>query len=134
MTFHGAKAALICGSRLAVLRRDELPGLCWAGRIDLPGGGREGGESPADCAAREVREEIGISIAPARFHWGRAFPAQGRAGWMLAAAISDAEAGAMQLGDEGQACWMMEIDAFLAASDAVPHLQDRLRIYLTERV
>jgi len=33
---------------------------------DIPGGGCEAEESPADCAAREVREELGLVIKPGR--------------------------------------------------------------------
>ncbi|MFM7063879.1 MAG: NUDIX hydrolase [Actinomycetes bacterium] len=35
-------------------------------RFMLPGGKRELGESPAECAVREAREELGIDLDPAR--------------------------------------------------------------------
>ena len=56
----GAKLALFVGARLLVLHRDDRPGLLWPGFWDLPGGGREGAESPLDCALRETREEFGL--------------------------------------------------------------------------
>ncbi len=50
--FGGAKLALYLGDALAVLLRDATPDLIWAGYWDLPGGGREGSETPlALCAA-----------------------------------------------------------------------------------
>jgi 8-oxo-dGTP pyrophosphatase MutT (NUDIX family) len=34
------------------------------GDWELPGGGMHTGEDPAECARREVREELGINLAP----------------------------------------------------------------------
>jgi 8-oxo-dGTP diphosphatase len=126
--FFGSKAVLICGDRLAVLRRDDIPEIPYPGLIDLPGGMREPGETPEACASRETFEEIGLRIETARYVW-RAFKTHrpNRAVWVLAAHISEREAGALRLGDEGQACWMMELPAFLAAPDAIPHQQDWTR-------
>lgn len=131
--FHGAKAALISEGRLAVLRRDDISTISWPGRIDLPGGAREGTESPEECASREAEEEIGLSIAPERFHWGRAFEEQHGPSWLFAAEISAGEARSLRLGDEGQDCWMMGIADFLASDAAIPHQQARLRDYLASR-
>lgn len=39
---------------------DPALGFCWS----TPGGGREEGESMAESAARELREETGIEVAP----------------------------------------------------------------------
>ena len=45
--------------RYLALRRAEPPSI---GEWDLPGGFVEAGESPAECVAREVREETGLVI------------------------------------------------------------------------
>jgi 8-oxo-dGTP diphosphatase len=47
-----------------VLRRGK--GVPESGRLGLPGGSVEAGESPSEAAIREVREEIGVAIAPGR--------------------------------------------------------------------
>jgi 8-oxo-dGTP diphosphatase len=44
-----------------ILKRNEEP---FRGRWDLPGGFVEMGESPADAAVREVKEETGLAVEP----------------------------------------------------------------------
>ncbi|HEY9548556.1 MAG TPA: NUDIX hydrolase [Kiloniellaceae bacterium] len=131
--FSGAKIALTCGQRLVAYQRDVKPTIPWPGLWDLPGGGREGGETPEACALREVREEFGIALTPDRVHWRRRYPGaleRQRVSYFLAAAISEAEIAAIRFGDEGQ-CWrMMSFAEFLAHPEAVAHLQLRFSDYL----
>lgn len=124
--FKGAKAILLNAGRLVVLRRDDIPTIPWPDRIDLPGGARDPGEDPITCALREVQEEVGLEIAPSRVIWARQHPSPSGPLWMLAAQITTEEAGALRLGDEGQACWMMDVGAYLAAEDAIPRQQARV--------
>lgn len=131
--FSGAKIALVCGPRLVAYRRDLKPTIPWPGLWDLPGGGREGGETPEACALREVREEFGIVLTPDRVHWRRRYPGAlhgQRQSYFLAASISAPEVAAIRFGDEGQ-CWrMMGVDEFLAHPEGIAHLQARLSDYL----
>ena len=64
--FGGAKIALLCDDRLLVYQRDDKPGIPWPGLWDLPGGGRENGETPLQCVQRETQEEFGVAIAECR--------------------------------------------------------------------
>ncbi|WP_340115291.1 NUDIX hydrolase [Pelagibius sp. 7325] len=128
----GAKIALVCGRRLVVYRRDDKPTIPWPGLWDLPGGGREGGETPVQCALREVEEEFGLALVPDRIHWCRRYPSAlvaGQASYFLAAAIGEAEIAAVRFGDEGQYWRMMEITEFLAHPEAIGHLRQRLSDY-----
>lgn len=133
--FDGAKAALLLGPQLVVMRRDDVDHIPWPGAVDLPGGGREGVETPEECVVREVAEELTLVLSPDRFHWRRAYgavlPGQSRT-WLLAARITTDEAASIRLGPEGQGWWLESAAAFLARSDAVTHLQLRFRDYLTE--
>jgi ADP-ribose pyrophosphatase YjhB (NUDIX family) len=68
-TYYGnphpaAVAALLRGDRVLLARRAGPP---WAGTWDLPGGFIEGGESAERALRRELREELGIRLARARF-------------------------------------------------------------------
>lgn len=130
--FNGAKAALICGSDLVAFRRDTRPDIAWPGRIDLPGGGREPGESPISCVIREIREEIGLSLPRERFRWARAYAVEDGADpvWFLTARIDVSETKGLRLSDEGQACWMMPVAAFRTNPQVVPSLRARLGDYV----
>lgn len=133
MDFDGAKLALYLGEKLAVILRDDTPGLPFAGHWDLPGGGREGGEGPLDCALRECREELGIAVPADAVVWRARFTEGTRGKWFFVARLPAESAAEIVLGDEGQ-CWrLMTQKEFLAHPFAVPAFQDRLRVYLDEK-
>jgi 8-oxo-dGTP diphosphatase len=128
--FDGSKLALYLGTQLAVILRDETPGLPFAGHWDLPGGGREGDESPLDCALRECREELGIVVPQDAVVWQRQFDEAGRKKWFFVARLPAEAVAQIVFGDEGQRWALMGQEAFLAHRTAVPAFQDRLRSYL----
>ncbi len=59
----GCGAAIVRGGRLLLVKRLTPPE---AGSWSLPGGKVEFGERLADAVAREIREELGVEIAPER--------------------------------------------------------------------
>jgi 8-oxo-dGTP diphosphatase len=133
--FSGAKIVLVCGDRLVAYRRDIKPTIPWPGLWDLPGGGREGGETPEACALREAREEFGITVAPERIHWRHRYPGALAAethSYFLAAEITTAEVASIRFGEEGQYWRMMACADFLAHPQAITHLQARLADYLAD--
>ena len=126
--FHGAKAAFFSGTRLLTYLRDDKPGLIFRNQWDLPGGGREGDETPETCLLRELYEEFGLTLPPERLEhrWiGPAMHAPGQSVF-FAGLLHPAEIAAIRFGDEGQYWQMMEVAEFLARPDAIPALQHRV--------
>lgn len=126
--FVGAKAAFFCGGAVLTYLRDDRPGLGWAGRWDLPGGGREGVETAGDCLLRELHEEFGLRLTPDRLVWGAIFPSildAARPSVFFAGRLTRAEIGAIRFGDEGQGWELMPRARWLTRPDAVAELQRR---------
>jgi len=129
--FTGAKAALFCGASVLVYLRDEKPGLRWPGLWDLPGGGREGLESPEDCLLRELWEEFGLQLPADRLVWRGVFPSmvdEGRESVFFGGWLSADEVGSVRFGDEGQGWELMPVEGFLGHPLGVPEMQRRAGI------
>ena len=130
--FGGAKLAAMCGNALLVYRRDDRPDIPFPGLLDLPGGGREGDESPAECVLRELAKEFDISLATDRLHYARAnlLGDGSTLSWFFAVHLSEEEVAAVKFGDEGQDWALMPAADYIADEDAVPPLRDWLVHYL----
>ncbi len=129
--FTGAKAALFCGPAVLVYLRDDTPGLGWPGFWDLPGGGREGEETPEDCLLRELWEEFGLRLSPDRLLWRGEFPSmveEGQRSFFFGGRLDRGEIGRIRFGDEGQGWELMPVRSFLDHPRAVPELQRRTAI------
>jgi 8-oxo-dGTP diphosphatase len=131
--FSGAKIALLCNGQLLTYLRDDKPGIPWPGMWDLPGGGREGDETPLQTAARETLEEFSLTLDPGWVVSTRVYPGQGMNGldtWFLVAQVPAGTFEHIVFGDEGQRWEVMSVNAFLEMDGAVVHLQQRLREFL----
>lgn len=130
--FHGAKLILVHDGRLLTYLRDDRAGLPFPACWDLPGGGREGDESPMDCALRELREEFGLALLPSRLQ-GRSFASiqhPGWRSWLFTGQLSPAEVAAIRFGDEGQDWRMMPLADFAAHPRAVPQFRELVRAFI----
>ena len=135
MDFQGCKIALICGDRILTILRDDKTTIPWPNMWELPGGGREGNESPFECAAREVYEELGIHLDEDCLLWSKVYPSmlyEDRQSVFMVGQLRQEQFGSITFGDEGQAYKLMNIKEFLTSSQVVPQLQGRLRDYLEE--
>lgn len=96
---------------------------------DLPGGGREQQETPAECFLRELCEELAVILPPERLLWGASLPSvmspQATA-WLFAGHLTDHEIPNIKLGDEGQAWTLMPVGEFLAHPRAIPQMKERV--------
>jgi 8-oxo-dGTP diphosphatase len=127
--FSGAKLAALHNGHILTYRRDDFPIIPFPGRIDLPGGGREGDETAGQCALRELHEEFGLSLPPTRVIYARAYPGSHNIDMpshFLAVHLTDADIVAIRFGCEGRDPALMPVANYLAANDAIPHLQQRL--------
>tara|TARA_R110000824_G_scaffold249474_1_gene438422 strand:+ start:246 stop:680 length:435 start_codon:yes stop_codon:yes gene_type:complete len=135
--FHGAKVALFIDDQLLVYRRDNRPDIPFPDMLDLPGGGREQGESGAQCVARETFEEFGIRIAVDDLDHVQTYPnwrGSGAQALFFVCHLSSTVLDEIVFGEEGQGWQVMPVAEFLASDRAVPHLQVRLQDYLKSRV
>jgi 8-oxo-dGTP diphosphatase len=127
-TFHGAKLLLFAGQTdMIILERDNSPGILWPGCFDFPGGGREGLESPEDCARRETYEELGLRVAALTPVLRRESPRG--VSFFFAAHLPEQVIDQVRFGDEGAGWHVMPWQDFLASDRAIPHFKDVLRIY-----
>lgn len=135
--FSGAKLAILAKGHVLALLRDNKPGIPFPGMWDLPGGGREGQESPLDCAIRETFEEARLRISPGDVVWKRIYAnadPSGLAQWFFVAAPGWLTLPPARMGDEGQELRWMKVDDFLAHENAILHLRDRLAQYVDAHV
>ena len=133
--FTGCKIALFCEDRILTILRDDKPSIPWPNMWELPGGGREDDESPFECAAREVYEELGIHLTEDCLLWTKVYPSmlfEGKESVFLVGKLRQEQFDSIVFGDEGQGYKLMSIDEFLSSDKVVPQLQGRLREYLEE--
>ena len=136
MEFHGVKVALIFKDKLVMQHRDNKPGLLNSNMWDFPGGGREGNETPVECALREIQEEFGIKLEASSFVWQKDYPAQkdpNQRAFFLVANISKENVDAIHFGNEGQGWDFMDYNTFFERSDVVEAIKGRFRDYLDKK-
>jgi len=130
--FVGAKAAILIGDRLLVTLRDDRPDIPCPNMWDLPGGGCEGDETPAQTMIRETHEEVGLDLTGVPVLWQRRFPAvhdPGAFTWFFVLRLPAGAESAIRFGDEGQGWRLVTTDTYRALPDAVPYLRDRFFLW-----
>ena len=133
--FTGCKISLICGDRILTILRDNKENIPWPNTWELPGGGREGDETPFECAAREVYEELKIQLSKDDIVWSWIYPSmldENKNSVFLVGKLTQEQFDNITFGDEGQGFKLMSIEEFLNSKQVVPQLQGRLRDYLEE--
>ena len=131
--FQGCKIALICGDKVLTILRDDKDDIPCPNMWELPGGGREGDESPFECAAREVHEELGIHLTEDCLIWAKVYPSMlfaDKQSVFLVGKLTQDQFDNITFGDEGQGYQLMNVEEFLSSSQVVPQLQERLKDYL----
>ncbi len=130
MDFSGAKLALFLGKEMLVIRRDDRSDIPWPDHWDLPGGGREGDESPQSCVLRETREEVGLILTEADLVYSNSYQRPRGTVWFFVAHKPPGLAEHIHFGEEGQGWRLMAPDEYREHPLAIPHFVEQLRRYL----
>ena len=133
MDFQGCKIALICGDKVLTILRDDKDDIPCPNMWELPGGGREGNESPFECAAREVYEELGIHLDEDCLLWSKIYPSvifKDKQSVFMVGQLRQEQFDNITFGDEGQGYKLVRLEEFLASDWVVPQLQERVRDYV----
>ena len=136
MEFSGCKIALLCDDRLLTILRDDKASIPYPNMWELPGGGREGEETPFECVQREVFEELGLKLEEADIVWAKEYQGMldpDKTSIFMVGTITQEECASIVFGDEGQAYQMMDICQFVSDDKVISQMQDRLSDYLEVR-
>ena len=133
--FTGCKIALICEGQILTILRDDKETIPYPNMWDLPGGGREGNETPFECVAREVYEELSIQLSKADVIWFQIYPSMldgNKKSVFLIGRLTQEQFESIIFGDEGQGYKLVSFEEFLTSDRVVPQLQERVRDYMEE--
>jgi 8-oxo-dGTP diphosphatase len=134
--FNGAKGLVFLGDKILVYRRDNKTSnspLC----IDLPGGGREGDESPFDSFKREVTEEFGIDIEKDEIEFSCTIPSvmePNKKSYFIVAKTLRFKPEDIVFGNEGTEWMLMTPEEFIKRPDGIERQQKRVEKYLTGKM
>ncbi len=79
---RGVVGVIFRQQRLLIIRRSM--NVAAPGKLCLPGGGIEAGESEAEALVREMQEELTIDVDPVRLCWRSVTPRGTNLAWWLA--------------------------------------------------
>ncbi len=134
--FQGAKGLIFIGDKILTYRRDNKTDshpLC----IDLPGGGREGDESPFETFAREAKEEFGVSIKKNNIVFSctvKSIKYPDRESYFIVAKPLNLKTTDVVFGDEGTEWQLMTPEEFISRSDGIEKQQKRVLNYLSGKM
>lgn len=130
--FNGAKGFVFVGEKILCYRRDgkttNLPF-----KIDLPGGGREGNESPFETFRRETMEEFGIEIEKENIVYANTHQSiiePNKQSYFIVAKLPKDFENRIVFGNEGLEFLLLDIEDYLSRNDVVERHKVRLREYL----
>jgi 8-oxo-dGTP diphosphatase len=130
--FNGAKGIVFFDDKIPVYRRDyKTPN--FPGHIDLPGGGREEGETPFQTFQREVKEEFGIDVKEGEIVFACTIPSAvepRKKSFFMVAKTTRFKAEDIIFGNEGSEWLLMTPQEFIHRPDGIKRQQERVAKYL----
>ena len=130
--FNGAKGLVYIGDKILVYRRDSTTKKS-PNCIDMPGGGREGNESPFDTFKREVKEEFSIEISKEDVLYSCPFQSYDdptQISFFIVTKSLKYNADDIHFGNEGTEWQMMTPDEFVHRPDGIERQQARVKNFL----
>ena len=129
----GVKGLVFIGEKLLIYRRDNNAPK-YPMMLDVPGGGKEGNETPFETFKRELKEEFGLDIILENIIYARRYASIydiGKFGWYTVARLTAEQEGKIEFGNEGTEFMLMEPSEYLSQTDVWPVYQQRARDYFT---
>jgi len=130
--FSGSKGLVFIGNQILLYRRDGRT-TRYPHYLDLPGGGREGHESPFDTFKRELKEEFGIDVTESDISFcsvHESISDPGMTGYFLVAKLGDALKKEVKPSEEVPEPMFMTLEEYLLQPDVIPKQVERIRAYL----
>ncbi|MEI6850293.1 MAG: NUDIX domain-containing protein [archaeon] len=130
--FNGARGIVFLGDKMLVYRRDNKTNNN-PGKIDFPGGGREGDESPFETFQREVKEEFGIDISKEEVDFSCTIPSvvePSAKSYFIVAKVPSSKEDSIVFGNEGDEWLLMTPEEFINRPDGIERLQKRVEKYM----
>jgi 8-oxo-dGTP diphosphatase len=132
--FSGAKGIVFLGEHMLVYRRDTKTNN-FPLRIDLPGGGREGNETPFETFQREVGEEFGLKVREEEVVYSCSVPSvmnPDTVSFFLFARTTRFVPEDVVFGNEGVEWMLMSPNEFVQRRDGIEWQQERVARYLRD--
>lgn len=145
ITVAGASICLVArnpyhaGYDVLAIQRDNDPAIPYPNEWEFPGGTLDPGETAAECALRELEEEVGLSIPEEWIDWEAYYPRAKRdeSGELIYTAFYGSEVDRFRLpppvkGDEGQDCGWIPAATF-TGHQPIPGSIKRVKAILDHR-
>ena len=120
----GSKGLVVYNKKVLLYLRDNKPNIPYPNFWDMPGGGKDKGETYKQAALREIEEEFGIT--PNSFHFIGYEIYSGRKAYRFVAFIDNKDYKKISLGKEGQNYRFFSIEEALAKK-LIPGLKEFLK-------
>ena len=128
LEFSGCKLAVFIEDKVLTYLRDDKPDIPFPNQWDLPGGGREGRESPEECVLRELFEEFSITLHACDLSEKYSYPSKvsNLNCFFFTTELTLETLTKIKFGDEGQYWTTMPVGEFIEHPDGITELQQAI--------
>lgn len=130
--FHGVKGLVFVDDKILAYRRDTKT-KSFPLHVDLPGGGKEEGESPFDTFKREVKEEFGVEVNYDDVKYAQQYMSAmdiTKESYFIVVNLLHTEESDVVFGDEGLEPMLITLDVYLKLNDTIKRQRDKVLDYL----